>query len=61
MDQETKLLMPVQWPTHVLSTGDIVSMMVNVLMTSDAEKRIVQQNWDMTLTSTVVMTIAVNG
>ena len=61
MDQETKQLMPVQWQIHVMSTRDIVSMMVNVLASSDAEKRIVQQNQRMTLTLTVVMIIAVSG
>ena len=61
MDQGTKLSMPVQWLIHVMSTRDIVSMMVNVVVTSDVEKIIVQQNWAMTLTLTVVMTIAVSG
>ena len=61
MDQETKLLMPVQWPIHVMSTRDIVSMMVNALVISDVEKKIVQQNQDMGLTLTVAMIIVVNG
>ena len=61
MDQETKLLMPVQWQTHVISTRDIVSMMANALVTSDVEKIIVKQNWVMILTLTVVLIIVVNG
>ena len=61
MDQETKLLMPVQWPIHVMSTRDIVSMMGNALVTSDVERKIVQQVWDLILMLTVAMIIAVSG
>ena len=61
MDQGTKLSMPVQWSIPVISTKDIVSMMANALVISDADKIIVQLNLAMTLTLTVAMIIVVNG